>query len=589
MFDLLIRIWCIFVRKLLALLFILSFSFYISGFTEMVVPAINGDHGVATYISASAYNVPQKEAGTYIDVDPFFSIDTQQSAKIATQVAANFANHSLNDTAVLFKIRSTSVQSVEGPSGGLALSLLAYAELTGKSFRSDYTISSTGTISPDGSVGLVGGVNNKITAAKDVNVNLILIPLGQSDADGIDYSAINDSKVKVIEVKNFSEAVSIVFAQPTTPLPVFNRTSYYDLRDVRGVYPKTEFFKDLAQNQLKISQNAFESILSSSDPSIQQNKRIMQRTLQEAQNAFDKGYYYTSGNSAFLTSIRFDVLSQLLKNVTKDQVLSLVDDQLKIANSIVFKTPSKKEVGLYGGAVVRYYWAVDKLNSVKQNIDSDSLDNLLTDVYSAKYWLVAAQYLNDQIQGGTDLLQESSLQKLASDSIKNVEATNSTDQQFLDHLRTARQMFYDGKYVGSMYDSAFALVTVQSDALAANYSPSDLVKQIDTSPRISLWGQLYYSQADYYLQTANSGNEADIIKSAFLLSLLSKRVDQIDLTIAGSSLQDFEYSSPSLQNDYSIQLALLGGLLLTGIVFFLTFKNAIQIKPQPKVIRKKKK
>ncbi len=574
-------------KKLLALLFIISFSFYAAGFTEMVVPAINGNKGVATHISASAYIVQPRESGTYVDVEPFFSIDTQQSTKVATLVASNALHQSFNSTAILFKIRSSSVQSVEGPSGGLALSLLAYAELSGKHFRSDYTISATGTINPDGTVGLVGGVDNKLTAAKDVNVTLILIPLGQSDADGIDYSSSNDSKVKIIEVKNFSEAISIVFAEPNTSLPVFNRTSYYDLKDARGTYPKTLFLQKIATDQLDISKKAFKSFLNNNNTQVQKSKRILDRNIQEAQNALDKGYYYSAGNSAFILSIRFDVLAALNKNLTKNEVLSLIQNELDMANLINFTIPSKKEVGLYAGSIVRYYWAVDKLNNVKKNIDSTSLEQLLNDIYAAKYWIITAQKLNDQIKGGSDLLDETSMQKLAAEYIKNAEARNSTNQEFLNHLRTTRQMFYDGKYVGSLYDSSFALSVDDADVAQANYGVSDLEKQVDTSPRISLWGQLYYSQADYYLQTKNAGNEADIVKSAYLLSVLSKRIDAIDLKAAGNSLEDFTYNSQGV--DDSFKFFLIGGLVLVAIIFYMTYKNAVEVKPQSKTIRKKKK
>jgi len=65
--------------------------------------------------------------------------------------------------------------SVSGPSGGLAFTLDAISALSHEPLLHDFTL--TGTISPDGSVGEIGGVYDKVAAAKTHNLKFVACSL----------------------------------------------------------------------------------------------------------------------------------------------------------------------------------------------------------------------------------------------------------------------------------------------------------------------------------------------------------------------------------------------------------------------------
>lgn len=72
---------------------------------------------------------------------------------------------------------------VDGPSAGGVLCLAILSALDGREFPQDFAM--TGTILPDGSLGLVGGVQKKIEAAAKAGIRRICIPaLGRVEDDG---------------------------------------------------------------------------------------------------------------------------------------------------------------------------------------------------------------------------------------------------------------------------------------------------------------------------------------------------------------------------------------------------------------------
>ena len=65
---------------------------------------------------------------------------------------------------------------IGGPSAGLMFSLAIYDTLTPGSLTGDELVAGTGTIPDDGSVGPIGGIQQKIVAARDDGAELFLVP-----------------------------------------------------------------------------------------------------------------------------------------------------------------------------------------------------------------------------------------------------------------------------------------------------------------------------------------------------------------------------------------------------------------------------
>ncbi len=98
---------------------------------------------------------------------------------------------------------SFDVKKTGGPSGGMIFALGVIELLTEKDFLHGRHIAGTGTISTDGRVGPIGGINEKIHAAYKAGATLFLAPAGNSAE--ISHTP---AGIKVVIVSTLAEAVA---------------------------------------------------------------------------------------------------------------------------------------------------------------------------------------------------------------------------------------------------------------------------------------------------------------------------------------------------------------------------------------------
>jgi PDZ domain-containing protein len=93
--------------------------------------------------------------------------------------------------------------NVGGPSAGLMFSLGLYDLLTPGDLTSGRTIAGTGTIALDGTVGPIGGIGDKIVAARDAGAQVFLCPKDNyAEAQQADAGA-----MKIVPVATFDDAL----------------------------------------------------------------------------------------------------------------------------------------------------------------------------------------------------------------------------------------------------------------------------------------------------------------------------------------------------------------------------------------------
>lgn len=110
-----------------------------------------------------------------VQTKPLMGVDFQGAANTAVAVAGTRAGADLSKSDVIFSIDSGSqISEVDGPSAGALMTLLAISAIEKRPIDSSLTL--TGTINPDGSIGAIGGVVEKATAAKESGKTLFLVP-----------------------------------------------------------------------------------------------------------------------------------------------------------------------------------------------------------------------------------------------------------------------------------------------------------------------------------------------------------------------------------------------------------------------------
>ncbi len=113
----------------------------------------------------------------YISTSPTAEVDTQGSARTAAYVASMYAGVPMWNYNFYYDIESSSI-IVGGPSAGAEMTLATLLLLTGHQCNS--TIVATGMIQPDGSIGPVGGLKEKLEAVARHGGKIFVVPAGQT-------------------------------------------------------------------------------------------------------------------------------------------------------------------------------------------------------------------------------------------------------------------------------------------------------------------------------------------------------------------------------------------------------------------------
>ncbi|WP_340537619.1 YlbL family protein [Nocardioides sp. GXZ039] len=81
-----------------------------------------------------------------------------------------------------FTVKINVPEEIGGPSAGLIFSLAVYDTLTPGSLTGGHDIAGTGEIFPNGAVGPIGGIQQKIAGARDEGADLFLVPIDNCES-----------------------------------------------------------------------------------------------------------------------------------------------------------------------------------------------------------------------------------------------------------------------------------------------------------------------------------------------------------------------------------------------------------------------
>lgn len=111
---------------------------------------------------------------------------------------------------------------IGGPSAGLMFTLQVYSQVANKDLKAGRTIAGTGTISPDGTVGPIGGIEKKVYAASEEGATIFFAPDDSVTKEIKKYEPgyVNNyhlalraakklhMKMKIVPVKNLNDAIN---------------------------------------------------------------------------------------------------------------------------------------------------------------------------------------------------------------------------------------------------------------------------------------------------------------------------------------------------------------------------------------------
>lgn len=119
-----------------------------------------------------------------------------------------------------FDVSVNLSEDIGGPSAGLIFALAIYDRLTPGSLIGGTDIAGTGTITPDGSVGPIGGIQQKIVASVDAGAEIFLVP--PENCGSALGSQVDDEEIRLVKAPTLKSAVKSIRAynkDPNTDLP----------------------------------------------------------------------------------------------------------------------------------------------------------------------------------------------------------------------------------------------------------------------------------------------------------------------------------------------------------------------------------
>lgn len=104
-----------------------------------------------------------------------------------------------------FDVKIRLGQKIGGPSAGLMFSLAVYDVLTPGALTGGRFVAGTGTIDPAGTVGVIGGIQQKIAGAYESGAKVFLVPSGDcAEAAASDLAG----NIELVRVARLSDAIS---------------------------------------------------------------------------------------------------------------------------------------------------------------------------------------------------------------------------------------------------------------------------------------------------------------------------------------------------------------------------------------------
>jgi len=97
--------------------------------------------------------------------------------------------------------------SESGSSGGLMLTLTIYNAISDEDIIKGRNIAGTGTISSDGSVGVIDGIKYKLMGAVKNNMDIVFVPSGNYE-EAISVKDKYNYNIEIVRVDTFDEAIS---------------------------------------------------------------------------------------------------------------------------------------------------------------------------------------------------------------------------------------------------------------------------------------------------------------------------------------------------------------------------------------------
>jgi len=518
-------------------------------------------------------------------------VSTLSSAQIGVAYACKYLGLNMSDYNFSYIIEDKNV-SVSGPSGGLAFTLDAISALSHEPLLHDFTL--TGTISPDGSVGEIGGIYDKVAAAKMHNLKFVLVPYVENGSfeDLLYYITQQTFGIPLVEVKNASQAFEYAIGlRAPYPLTYNTYTNYYideiPYTNLSCLYCNLSSFQnltgftfDFVNKSIDAIPNNYSTIRSELTSAMQEYTAIAKR-----------GYLYTAADLAFLIYPQAFMLANI-NNTNESAAQNIISNVSTYCSSLVppQMTNSNYEY-VIGGELRQELGSITAGNAATILNRSETSDGIFESLYTAGEaygWCLAASdmYSIADSMGGVPVRGSPLLKSYASKLIQNASEFGSSI-----YLQSAINLYNDGDYPAAIYAATYA--GIFDRPTINNYTPSEYIsieKALISNSTYGVWPNQFAKSAIFYINEYNITRNDSNLENAYSLALLASKLSSanklINTTFISQPNQTYSYNniSSEVEQIYSLLLIILMVLFaILVILIMLLLRNPCNAQSeQPK-------
>ena len=514
------------------------------------------DNGYIGVISTVTVTIQSNGSGrVFVDTHPLTQVDMQGSARLAVKVASSIVKNdeactSNPDNYDYFFVVRTEAPIIGGPSAGGIMTVATVALLENLKMQNDTVM--TGMINPDGSIGPIGGIPQKIDAAYSVGANRFLIPKGQSTytevvVDRSSWVSISKTVTKTVDEYVDEMNYNIEVKEVTD---VYDALVYYTGVDFSSEVTTEDIsteeyinsIKPLADTLIKTASenyNISEELLESSEIKNVRGFRYTEyyrdfvegklnsalNRLNESREWYGKKQYYTSTSKSFQSLIYSRFVRYICEyyNTSDDNKVPYIENLLDNSTTLyddTFETAKNSEIKGYitlqsvGAAQRRVSEAREIIEELKTEYENNNiitfwdvislLENLsFADerLNSVEWWIGIGLAFND-----TEEISIQTIENLALEYIGEAQQSAYYSSILLDEMGSS-------DYTSLLYlNAAEGLIDTAQDDFDRNLTSAALFEALEALVNANLAIEIIGTNSEDKLDIASENANKNIAK-----------------------------------------------------------------------------
>jgi len=404
---------------------------YFKRTVSVLVPAITRtEEGLEGVVSNLTVTVEYPGRGdVYVSTMPLTQIDMQASARTAAIVASTLLGYNPLSLDFYVSMESPAI-IVGGPSAGAAMTVAMMAALG--EFQINRSVMLTGMINPDGTIGPVGGIKEKLEASAKVGAKVFLVPIGQTivyeqkivykkvgpfvfqtvekvPVDIVDYG--KKLGVKVVEVSNIVDVAKYVLGA---------NIQYINLSAKEPIL--SDSVEQALKKQISYFKNEFEKIkgtLSNIPEELIDIVDEAEKLMSEAEELEEQGLTYSAASKAFQAVYTIDYAKLLLNyrdngDVALEEAFEEANSTLGTVKTVLQKVKPEKlsDIGVLIASHYRLLLAQKFLRKAGELYSQGNVKDTLFSIVYAKWRAITAKlWLNALGLGEKQSVPEEAIEK----------------------------------------------------------------------------------------------------------------------------------------------------------------------------------